>query len=84
MWAGGPVGTTYGTDGTLEDRKPALNHRPMTCTGFGERRGDTHPDLLLHQLPGVVNLLGGAADGEDLEVGVGVGGWIPLQLYPSP
>lgn len=37
-----------------------------------------YPNFLLHQLPGVVDLLGGPADGEHLDVGVRVGWGIPL------
>lgn len=37
-----------------------------------------YPNFLLHQLPGVVNLLRGAADCEHLDVGIGVGWGIPL------
>lgn len=42
-----------------------------------------YPDFLLHQLPGVVNLLRGPADSEHLDVGIRVGWGIPLQLDPG-
>lgn len=41
----------------------------------------THPDLLLDQLSGVIDLLWRPAHGEHLYVGVSVGRRVPLQLY---
>lgn len=41
-------------------------------------------DLLLDELLGVVDLLGGAADDEELEVGVAVGGQLAADLHEGP
>ena len=40
-----------------------------------------YPDSLVDQLSGLVQLLGGSSQGEDPDVGVGVGGRVPLQLH---
>lgn len=41
----------------------------------------TYPNLLIDQLAGHFHLLGGAADGENAHVGVGVGRRVSLQLH---
>lgn len=41
---------------------------------------NTHPNFLLHQLPGVVDLLRRPSDCKHLNVGVSVGWRIPLEL----
>lgn len=42
-----------------------------------------YPNFLLHQLPGIINLLRRATDSEHLDVRIGVGWGIPLQLNPG-
>lgn len=41
-----------------------------------------YPNFLLYKLPGIVDLLGGAADCEHLNIGIRVGWRVPLELNP--
>lgn len=53
------------------------------CRRLTLKRSVSHPDFLLHQLPGVVDLLRRASDCEHFDVGICVGWRIPLQLDPG-
>lgn len=41
-----------------------------------------YPNFLLYELPGIVDLLGGAADCEHLDIRIRVGWRVPLELNP--
>lgn len=44
----------------------------------------SHPNFLLHQLSGKVNLLRRTPNSEHFDVGVSIGRRVPLQLNPGP
>lgn len=63
MWTRGAMRATHWSDGSLkthqrqQQRQSAHNRKVDSNVSRGDLLSVSHPDLLLHQLPGVVDLL---------------------------
>lgn len=63
-----------GRTGTLDITRKSAISKPGV-------RPCTYADFLIHEVPGHLDLLGNAPDGENPQAGVGVGRGVPLQLH---
>lgn len=88
MWTWTPVWATHWRHRSLKAHQQLVNRLVKTSLKQIFLKGQfktevSHPNFLLHQLPGVVDLLRGAPNCEHFDVGISVGWRIPLQLDPG-